>query len=169
MSVKVAKVGLFTDDSDIISDCLWTLSYILDTNDDSIIAYVADSEVIVKICEYLGSKESPVYIPAIRAMGNILTTNDGSIVEKCLFHGVLDTFTSLLYQSNSNVIKECLWSLSNIVATSTDSVIKFIQSSAFERVLVLTDSKNIDHKKESLFVITNAITCADYTGLEHIL
>jgi hypothetical protein len=31
MSFKVAKAGIFTEDLDITSDCLWTLSYMADT------------------------------------------------------------------------------------------------------------------------------------------
>jgi len=38
---------------------------------------------------------------------------------------------------------------------------KFVESTAFERVLALAMSHNIDHRRESLFVLSNAITGCD--------
>ncbi len=32
--LRVARAGLFTEDAQIMSDCLWTLSYITNTSDD---------------------------------------------------------------------------------------------------------------------------------------
>jgi hypothetical protein len=34
IGLEVARAGIFTDDPEIQSDCLWTLSYFLDTEDD---------------------------------------------------------------------------------------------------------------------------------------
>ena len=30
----IATTGLFTEDNDIISDCLWAINYMADTDDD---------------------------------------------------------------------------------------------------------------------------------------
>lgn len=110
----------------------------------------------------MGSSEITIYVPALRAVGNILSTNDSRIIERCLWHGLIDKLTSMLYQSNSNIIKECLWAFSNITAGPGTHIEKFIQSAAFERIIFLTESKNIDHRKEAMWVLCNAITGADF-------
>ena len=38
---------------------------------------------------------------------------------------------------------------------------RFVQSDAFDRILVLTESRNLDFRKEALFVMVNAITGSD--------
>jgi len=43
MSFKVAEAGMFTEDPDIVSDCLWTVGYMSDTSDDGIIDFVAST------------------------------------------------------------------------------------------------------------------------------
>lgn len=74
---------------------------------------------------------------------------------------MLDRLTSLLFQTNSSIVRECCWALSNIAAGPQTHIEAMIRSAAFERVLNLCHSKNIDNKKESLWVVCNAITGAD--------
>lgn len=107
---------MFTEDSDIISDCLWTISYIADTSDDEIIDYVSQGDTIARLIDQLSATDITLYVPALRSVGNILTTNDQRVIERCIWHGVIDKLTAILFQSNSNLIKECLWALSNITA-----------------------------------------------------
>ena len=59
------------------------------------------------------------------------------------------------------ILKETLWSYSNITAGPPSHVEKFVKSDSFERIYELTKSRNIDLRKESLFVLLNAITGAD--------
>jgi hypothetical protein len=89
-------------------------------------------------------------------------------VERCLWNGILDRLTPLLYQSNSNIIKEALWCFSNVTAGPPNQVEQFVNSDAFERIFTLTDSRNIDLRKESLFVMINAITGCDQKVLSMI-
>lgn len=161
MIVTVARAGLFSEDSDIISDCLWTISYVADTPDDNLIDYIATNETVIKIIESLGSTDMSHFVPGLRCIGNILTASDPSIVERCLWLGVLDKLTSLLYQSSSTIIKETLWAFSNITAGPQSHVEKFVNSDAFDRIMILTESRNIDIRKESLYVMCNAITGSD--------
>lgn len=46
LSFQIAKVGLFTEDEDIISDCLWTISYIADTPEDAILDMVGQPDIL---------------------------------------------------------------------------------------------------------------------------
>jgi len=90
-----------------------------------------------------------------------LSVSDPEVVQRCLWNNVLSKLTTLLYQSNSTTIKEALWAFSNITAGPVSHCEQFIDSDAFDRVMVLTESRNIDVRKESLFVICNTITSSD--------
>ena len=70
--------------------------------------------------------------------------------------------TSMLFQTNSNIIKEALWAFSNITASNSIYIESFAESNAFSRILYLSKSNNIDLRKESLWVICNAVTGADF-------
>ena len=154
---------------DILSDSLWTLSYLGDTQKDDIIGRIAKQQNVARICHCLSEKDITIYVPALRTIGNILTSNDHNVVDLCLWEGCLDRLTNILYTTNSNLIKETLWALSNISAGNQSQVEKFVESAAFERVLALAMSHNIDHRRESLFVLSNAITGCDPIYRKQIL
>ncbi|CDW81557.1 karyopherin alpha [Stylonychia lemnae] len=167
--LAIAEQGLFLDEEEILSDALWTISYLCDTQNDNVIDKAAKQQNIARICQCLAEKEIYVYVPALRCIGNMLTSNDSQITDICLWEGVIDRLTSLLFSTNSNLIKESLWALSNITAGTQPQVDKFVDSPAFDRVLALAKSQNIDHKRESLFVLCNAITGADFVLRKRIL
>lgn len=58
------------------SDCLWAISYILNTNDDNLIDMIATNDIIVKILESMAQTDLSIYMPALRCMGNVLTASD---------------------------------------------------------------------------------------------
>lgn len=109
----------------------------------------------------LGEKELVIFVPALRAVGNILTTNDPQIVQRAMWIGVVDKLTNILYQSNSNIIKECLWAFSNISAGTSDQAKAILEAPAFERIIHLAESKNIDNRKEAMWVVANCLTQVD--------
>ena len=162
VGLKVARAGLFSEDSDILSDCLWTISYLLDTDDDDRIGYIAQQDLIHKVVDLMGSKDLCVYIPSLRVMGNILSASDPAVIERCLWANVLDQLTNLLYQTNHNLVKESLWALSNISAGPCSHVERLVHSDVFNRVQSLTTSPNIDIRKEATFVMCNAVTGSDF-------
>ena len=63
---------------------------------------------------------------------------------------------------NSTTVKEACWAISNITAGPVDHIVKFLESAAFERIMQLAKSNNIDNKKEALWVLCNAITGCDH-------
>lgn len=109
----------------------------------------------------MGASDTSLYIPGLRAMGNILSSSEPSVIERCLWSGVVDKLTSLLYQTNSNTVKEALWGFSNITAGPNQHIKKFVDSDAFDRVIMLACSRNLDLRREALFVLCNSVTGAD--------
>lgn len=160
--LRVARAALFSEDIDIISDTLWTISYLVDTDDDNLIAYIAQQDLVNKVIDHMGSKDLCVYIPALRVMGNILSASDPAVIERCLWGNVLDQLTNLMYQTNHNIVKESLWALSNISAGPCSHIERLVHSDVFDRVQALTTSPNIDIRKEATFVMCNAVTGADF-------
>jgi hypothetical protein len=159
--LMICKAGMYCDDPDILSDCLWAISYMADTDDDNTIGILASGETLPKVMECLGSKEFNLFVPALRCLGNIVTTNDPEVVDRAIFEGAFERLTSILFSSNSGLIKECCWAFSNITAGPPRHIEKLVDSTAFERIVSLSASYNIDHRKEALWVLCNAITGAD--------
>lgn len=130
-------MGLFVDDPDVMSDCLWALNYIADTEDEDLIESLASSEILPRVISSIGDKEHKVFVPALRCLGNILTTDDQQIVEKAIFWGALKQMSTLLYSSNSGLIKECCWALSNICAGPPEHISLLVNDPIFDRVMYL--------------------------------
>ena len=137
------------------------MSYLADTADDNIIAMVASGQTLPLLIEGMASKDFSVFVPSLRAIGNILTTYDPELIDRCISNKVLNGLTNLLYATNASIIKECCWALSNITAGSSDHIEMFLESPAFQRVIELTKSYSIDHRKEAMWVVVNAITSSD--------
>ena len=95
--LAIAQAGVYVEEDEIVSDSLWTLSYILDTEEDTLIESVATTELIAQICQCLISKDLTVYVPGLRCIGNILTSNDERVMERCLFNSVIEKLTSILF------------------------------------------------------------------------
>jgi len=74
--LRVARAGVFTEDPQIMSDCLWTLSYITNTSDDQLLDHIAQNDMMARLCESLTSTDLSIYVPSLRVVGNILSTND---------------------------------------------------------------------------------------------
>ena len=88
-SFVLAKEGLFINDDTVVSDCLWTICYMVETDDDNIIGIVASADVIHVITEALVSPDPILFTPALKAIGSILTTNDHEVIDRCLWSGCL--------------------------------------------------------------------------------
>lgn len=102
-----------------------------------------------------------MFMPALRCIGNILTCSNPEVIERCMFCNVISELNCLLMQTSTAVIKETLWSFSNITAGPTSHVRQFVESNAFDRILVLAESRNLDLKKEATYVLANSVTGSD--------
>jgi hypothetical protein len=158
---KVARAAVMIEDPDILNDSLWCLSYLADVKEDSEISEIAHDDVLQRVIECLQASDVSLFVPALRCIGNFMTTNESSIIERCLWMGVLDKLFQLLFTSSSQMIKECLWVISNITAGPAAHVDSVVKSDLFERICVLTESKNIEVRKEALFALCNGVTNGD--------
>lgn len=140
-SFTLAKEGLFTTDDLVISDCLWAITYMVETEDDAIIGAIATADVLHIITDCLQSNDPTHFIPALKALGSILTSNDHEVIDRCLWAGCLTKMNSLMEQMNDtnyggvSVTREMCWALSNITAGNKQQVDKVIESDIFKKVL----------------------------------
>ena len=85
----------------------------------------------------LSSKDNEIMVPALRCFGNLMTINDDSKITQFIANGAFDKIASLLQSPNGQVVKESLWLLSNFTAGPAEHATYFLESNAFDRVMVL--------------------------------
>ena len=130
---------------------------------------VGSPEIIQIVVKHAQHTEFKIFVPALRCIGNFATANELEIIDQLLFHGALDCITNILMSANSNLIKECCWALSNIAASSVHHVEALSKHHCFSRLIQIALSKNLDNRKEALWVICNALTGADPVLRTHIV
>jgi hypothetical protein len=163
---NVAKQGMFVTNEDVVSDCLWTLCYFSDTDDDAQLGSIAQPDVLHVFCQSLENEKLGIYLPALKSIGSILSSNDQMVIDRCLWAGCLDqiaTFIdhSLVQGSHHNFyLREACWALSNLTASNEGCVEKFVISRCYSQLLgvILDKNQRSDSRKEALWVICNAIT-----------
>lgn len=126
----IASTGLQIDDKEIINDCLWGISHILDQDHPSkmpiVKTLVTATNTMDKILEYAGSIDAFYFVPALRCLGNITSSTENEVIDHLMKHGLLNITSHLLgilkqgMNHQSNCIKEICWMLSNIAAGSED-------------------------------------------------
>lgn len=87
----VFQGGLFlNEDEEIVSDCLWGLSYLTSSQEDEVIKIVASGESLPRIIEHLDtSKGATIYVPALRTIAQLMVTDDEYIIDKAIFEGLI--------------------------------------------------------------------------------
>lgn len=157
----IARTGIFTTDNTVISDCLWTISYLVEEENEEVINEVAQADVIHQICEALTADDMNFTVPALKAIGSIMTSNNQDVINRCLYCNAIDRIGELIKANpEGNFSKEGCWALSNVTASTSDHIQRFIESPAFDIVLHVTLNPRgaIDTKREGLWVLCNAIT-----------
>jgi len=89
-------MGLFVTNEEVVSDSLWVLSYISDTDNDDWLERVAQGDVLHVLCQALLSDNMSLYVPAVKALGSILTSNDPMVIDRCLWSSFLENLAILL-------------------------------------------------------------------------
>ena len=156
--------GLYTEDEAIISDCLWAVSYLADTDSEELLGSIAAGETLPKLLDCIDETRLPViFVPAVRTVANIMTTNEKFIIDKAIFEGIIPRFCKIMKNCTSvqRLLSELCWGCSNIFASGPQYVelmLNYNNGEIFERLFDCVNHREYDVSKEAIWAITNAIT-----------
>ncbi|CAE7896025.1 unnamed protein product [Symbiodinium microadriaticum] len=145
---------LHNTDQEVLTDALWTVSYVSDGTERYIQA-VLDAGVCQRVVELLSHDSPQVQTPALRTVGNIVTGSDTQ-TDAVLACEPFPALTRLVTSPRMKIRKECCWLLSNICAGTVHQVQQVLNAGFFK---VLADAAgDAEHsvKKEVAFALANA-------------
>jgi len=151
-------------DTSILVDTVWALSYLTDGGNEQI-QLVIDSGVVKSLVELLGHQEVKVQTAALRAVGNIVTGTDEQ-TQLVLDNGALNMMERLLTHPKEKINKEAVWFLSNITAGNEVQVQAVINANLIPLIISLLDRGDFQTQKEAAWAISNVTISGT---VEHVL
>lgn len=162
------------EDTEVLKDACWTLSYISD-GDDSNISSVINSNIVPKLVQIIiESNDSTIISPALRTIGNLVTGNDSN-TQVVVDLNIVPELLKLLDFPKKEIKVEAAWTLSNIASGNSSQIQSVIDSNVFPKLVSILDENNnyIDEKlkKEIMWIIANPFqsgTSEQKTYLIHV-
>jgi len=145
---------IFSDDTEILTDVCWTLSYLSDGSPERIQALV-DSGIIKRLIELLMHKDLSIQTPSLRAIGNIVTGNDKQtqVIINC---SAIPCLLTLLNSPKKAIKRECCWTISNITAGNPSQIQAVIDGNLVPTLIHILKTSELEVKKEAAWAISNA-------------
>lgn len=147
---------IFSEDSEILIDVCWALSYISDGS-TTIIQGIINSGMLNRITELLMHMDTRVQTPALRTIGNIVTGDDFQ-TQSVINCSALPCLQALLSSNKKSIRREACWAISNITAGNVSQIQDVIDAKIFPTLIDLLESSESDVKKEAAWAISNATT-----------
>lgn len=146
---------LYSNDTEILTDACWALSYLSDGTDEKI-QEVIDTDISSRLIELLRHSTPAVHIPALRTAGNIVTGDDDQ-TEIMINAGILPCLNEMLTNSvKSTIRKEACWTISNITAGSLSQIQNVIRANIIPLVVHMLATAEFSIQKEAAWAISNA-------------
>uniref|UniRef100_A0A3Q1GS33 Importin subunit alpha n=1 Tax=Acanthochromis polyacanthus TaxID=80966 RepID=A0A3Q1GS33_9TELE len=158
---------LFVNDTDILADACWALSYLSDGPNDKIQA-VIDSGVCRRLVELLMHNDYKVVSPALRAVGNIVTGDDlqTQVILNC---SALQSLLHLLSSPKESIKKEACWTISNITAGNRAQIQMVIDAGLLPPLISILQVAEFRTRKEAAWAITNATSGGSAEQIRHLV
>uniref|UniRef100_A0A3Q2VRN2 Importin subunit alpha n=4 Tax=Haplochromini TaxID=319058 RepID=A0A3Q2VRN2_HAPBU len=167
LSLHVLSWLLFVNDTDILADACWALSYLSDGPNDKIQA-VIDSGVCRRLVELLIHVDYKVVSPALRAVGNIVTGDDlqTQVILNC---SALQSLLQLLSSPKESIKKEACWTISNITAGNRAQIQMVIDAGLLPPLINILQVAEFRTRKEAAWAITNATSGGSAEQIRHLV
>lgn len=154
-ALPVLAALLHSDDQQVVTDALWTLSYLSDGPNENI-ARVLSSGCAPTLAQHLMNPSFLVQTPALRTVGNIVTGSDDQ-TQQMIDAGSLPALGSLLGSSRKTLRKEAAWALSNITAGNAQQTQRVFDTvGVLPEVCRLLGDGDYEVRKECTWVVSNA-------------
>ncbi|CAI5448463.1 unnamed protein product [Caenorhabditis angaria] len=141
------------EDTNILIDTVWALSYLTDGGNDHI-QMVIENGVVEHLVPLLGHTDVKVQTAALRAVGNIVTGTDEQ-TQLVLDSGVLKFMPGLLAHYKEKINKEAVWFVSNITAGNPQQVQDVFEAGIMPMIIHLLDRGDFPTQKEAAWAISN--------------
>ncbi|XP_042888914.1 importin subunit alpha-4-like [Penaeus japonicus] len=152
-SVSALKILVNYPDSEVNVDALWALSYMSEQGDDEV-EKVVQEDLLPVLVRHLGSDQTQMIVPALRATGNIVSGSDTQ-TEAALDAGVLPQYKQLLKNTRRNIRKETAWALSNVTAGNKDQIQKVVDEGLLPELVRVINEGFLDVQKEATWALSN--------------
>lgn len=143
-----------SNDSEVLSDVCWAVSYLSDGTSDQIQA-VIDTGLVHRLIELLSCPVTAIQIPALRCIGNIVTGDDLQ-TQVVVSAGALKPLSVLLYSPKEITRKEACWAVSNITAGSSHQIQAVIDTDIFPTLIYILRTANARTHMGASWALANA-------------
>jgi importin subunit alpha-1 len=155
------------DDTELLSDACWALSYLSDGSNDKIQA-VLDAGVLPRVVQLLDHQAFTVQTPALRCVGNIVTGDDQQ-TQKVIDSNALAHLAKLLKSTKRSIRKEACWAISNITGGDEAQIQAVIDSGVVPTLVSMLGTAPLEIKKEACWALTNAIVGGTPAQIDHLV
>uniref|UniRef100_A0A2S2NCU0 Importin subunit alpha n=1 Tax=Schizaphis graminum TaxID=13262 RepID=A0A2S2NCU0_SCHGA len=166
-SIPLLVRMLSHNDSQVISNACWALSYLTDGSNEKI-QVIIESGALKAILKYLEVDDTTILIPALRVVGNIVSGNDMQ-TKHALDHGILKYLHNLLNHRRIPVVKDAAWLLSNVMAGSVEQIQAAIDHNLLPVLIRALQRGDIKVQKEAAWAINNLFSGGSDDQKSHLI
>lgn len=144
------------EDTEVLTDALWALSYLTNSENDTI-ELVVNSNITGRVIALLTHSCYDIVIPALRAAGNIVAGTDEQ-ADAAVQAGIIPKLVQLMSHDRKNAIREAVWTASNIAAGTRDQISALVSyPGALDMVIKHLTSSPWEIKKEAAWTVANIV------------
>lgn len=158
---------LHHQDSQLVIDAAWGISYISDGPEERVQA-VLEVGVLPTIVALLSAPSNNLVTPAIRVVGNIAAGSDAQ-TQAAINAGALSAIPRLLQNPKRAIRKEACWTVSNIAAGSVEQIQALINASVYISVLGCLQAPELDVRKEAVWSVSNVTMCGTTEQVKYLV